>query len=257
MSQALLYRGFAERLAGRPAKSSAAGRRAGALCLCLASLASASGAWGAGSARAAPLQICELARSARERGSALAARLETECAAQGGSAGTPSVEAETVEELAALGQILVLSDPRAWTLRNLQPEAARRGFDVGMATAEADTAGGPGKQKLQRSLVAAEQEGFKAAVSYCLDRNRNSEYAAIGARAAGLDPGVARVRKGHSDPRYWLGADIATGLFGDRRWGAQGNTAWGPGSMAIRDSLGTLARQGFEAAVRYHLERKY
>jgi hypothetical protein len=46
--------------------------------------------------------------------------------------------------------------------------------------------------------------------------------------------------------------DIATGLFGDAALGAQGDTATVPGSVMIRDGLGTPAQRGFNASVALH-----
>ena len=51
------------------------------------------------------------------------------------------------------------------------------------------------------------------------------------------------------DPRYWLGFDIATGIFGDPALGAQGNTQSGPGSLGIRDALSPASKRGFNAAM--------
>ena len=202
--------------------------------------------------------ICDVARSARARNSAAAPRLEAECRAQGGDApeqaadGTPSTD-----ELAALGRIIASADRLTTELRNRQPESARRGFDIGMAVAESDTAWGPGKQRILQSLVHAEQAGFRIAVSFSMDRNRNAEYAAIGAAIAGRDPDLARIRTGDPDLRYWLGFDIASGIFGSRALGAQGNTATGPGSMAIRAALSPPAQRGFDASINLHLSRRY
>ena len=68
---------------------------------------------------------------------------------------------------------------------------------------------------------------------------------------------VARARTAEPDVRYWLGFDIASGIFGDPALGAQGNTATGPGSMKIRDALSAPAQRGFNASVKLHLSRHY
>src|SRR5260370_39637246 len=52
---------------------------------------------------------------------------------------------------------------------------------------------------------------------------------------------------------YREGFDIATGIFGDRALGAQGNTAVGPGSLKIRDSLSPAGQRGFNASVKLYL----
>jgi hypothetical protein len=93
------------------------------------------------------------------------------------------------------------------------------------------------------------------AVTFSLDRNANAELAAIGAAIADADPAVAQARTVDRDVRYWLGFDIATGLFGDPSLGAKGNTATGPGSLGIRDKLSAPAQRGFNAAVAMHLGR--
>ena len=56
---------------------------------------------------------------------------------------------------------------------------------------------------------------------------------------------------------YWLGFDIATGLFGDPALGADGKTAVGPGSQRIRDALSITGQRGFDAAAAFHLARTY
>ena len=81
-------------------------------------------------------------------------------------------------------------------------------------------------------------------------------YAATGAAIAEKDPHVATARTVEADAQYALGFDIATGIFGDPALGAKGNTATGPGSLKIRDSLSAAGQNGFNAAVKLHLSRK-
>lgn len=81
--------------------------------------------------------------------------------------------------------------------------------------------------------------------------------AAKGAAIAKLDEVVAQQRKIEADVSYQQGFDIATGIFGDPALGALGNTATGPGSMTIRDSLGAAGQRGFNAAVTFHLSRRH
>jgi hypothetical protein len=119
--------------------------------------------------------------------------------------------------------------------------------------AEGQTLPGPGKQKIGASLPPAEQRGFNIAVSFSLERNRNADFAAKGAAIAKVDEKVAAARTLESDVFYWLGFDIATGIFGDPALGAQGNTATGPGSLKIRDSLSPAGQRGFNASVKFHL----
>jgi hypothetical protein len=167
--------------------------------------------------------------------------------------------------LAAKGEAIANQDPLAIELRNLQAgDSARRGFDIGMAAAEGQTLAGPGKQRIHDSLSPDEQPGFSTAVSFSLERNRNAELAATGAKIAMADPVVAEARNARpGSPRllgrrqdivfYRLGFDIATGIFGDRARGALGNTATGPGSLKIRDSLSAPGQLGFNASVKLHL----
>ena len=122
-----------------------------------------------------------------------------------------------------------------------------------MAAAEGQTLPGPGKQKIHDSLPPAEQRGFNIAVSFSLEPNRNADLAARGAAIAKVDEKVAAARTAEADVFYWLGFDIATGIFGDPTLGAKGNTATGPGSLKIRDSLSPAAQRGFNASVKFHL----
>jgi hypothetical protein len=121
-----------------------------------------------------------------------------------------------------------------------------------MAAAEGQTSPGPGKQRIHDSLSPAEQPGFAAAVSFSLERNRNADLASRGAAIAQADPAVAVVRNADPDVFYRLGFDIATGIFGNPTLGALGNTATGPGSLKIRDSLSAAGQRGFNAAVALH-----
>jgi hypothetical protein len=81
--------------------------------------------------------------------------------------------------------------------------------------------------------------------------------AAKGAAIAESDPELAAARAADTDVLYRQGFDIATGIFGDPALGAQGNTAMGPGSQRIRDSLSAAGQKGFDAAVKVHLSRNY
>ena len=160
--------------------------------------------------------------------------------------------------LAAKGEAIANKDPLAVELRNRQPDdQGRRGFDIGMAAAEGQTLPGPGKQKIHDSLNAPEQGGFDNAVSFSLERNRNADLAAMGAAIARADSIVAEARNSGTDVFYRLGFDIATGIFGDPALGARGNTATGPGSMKIRDSLSAAGQRGFNDSVKLHLSRTY
>lgn len=168
-----------------------------------------------------------------------------------------SQQAPDLDALAAKGEAIANADPLSSELRNQVSEGpSRRGFYIGMAVAEGQTLPGPGKDRLGNSLIPAEREGFKTAVSFSVDRNRNADLAKKGAVIATMDPTVAEARTVVKDVLYWLGFDIATGIFGDPALGAQGKTAKGPGSLGIRDLLSDRAKSGFNASMEFHL-RKY
>jgi hypothetical protein len=208
------------------------------------------------------MSICERARQARARNSPAAPGLEAQCRTAGAAGETPPVKApidvNALNDLAARGEALADQDPLAVELRNQQPEGpSRRGFDIGMAAAEGDTLPGPGKDRIRASLPPDERGSFSLAVSFSLERNRNADLAAKGAAIAAADPIVAAARAVEADVFYRLGFDIATGIFGDPALGALGNTATGPGSLRIRDSLSAAGQRGFNASVKLHLSRNY
>ena len=194
-----------------------------------------------GTTPATPRSICEAARDARERNNPAAPGLEQTCL--------------TIQK----GEALANQDPLAMELRNQQPDdSAQQGFDIGMAVAENQTALGPGKEQQCAALhTTAEQTGCRRAVLFSVDRNRNAQLAATGAQIAQADQGVADLRNTETDVFYRLGFDIATGIFGNPALGARGNTATGPGSLAIRDALNAAGQRGFNASVKLHLSRKY
>ena len=200
--------------------------------------------------------VGETAREDSARNSPAAPKLEAP--GRDGSAKTPPLDAAQLEELAARGEIVANQDQLSTELRDGQPDdPARRGFDIGMAAAEGQTAPGPGKQRVRESLGRAEQSAFDTAVAFSLERNRNAERAAKGAAIAAQDPAVAAARMAEDDAFYRLGFDIATAIFGDPALGAQGNTRTGPGSLGLRDALSPAGQRGFNAAVKFHLGRDY
>jgi len=119
------------------------------------------------------------------------------------------------------------------------------------------------------------------AVSFSVERNHNADLVATGATIGKADSVVAEARNTTTDVFYRLGFDIATGIFGNPWLGAQsdpaawpgphrlcildgesfvcaqGNTATGPGSLGIRDSLSAAGQRGFNDSVKLHLSRKY
>jgi hypothetical protein len=159
------------------------------------------------------------------------------------------------DALVAKGEAIANQDPLAVAFRNGLPDArSRRGFNIGIGVAGADTLPGPGKQRIHDLLSPDEQSGFATAVSYSLERNKNLELAVKGAAIAKVDPDVAAARIANSSSiLFWLGFDIATGIFGDPALGALGNTLTGPGSLTIRDSLSPDGQSGFNASTKLQL----
>lgn len=167
---------------------------------------------------------------------------------------TPTLAKGVVDVLVARGEVLATEDPLATELRNRQPAGpARRGFDAGMGIAEGHTSPGPGKDKMRDSLPPAEQGGFSTAVAFSVERNRHFEWAAKGAAIARVVPAVEAARKANPSVFFWLGFDIATGLYGDPALGGQGDTAPGPGKQKIFDSLSGDGQKGYNASVKLHL----
>jgi len=200
-----------------------------------------------------PVSICDAAQLALDRNAIEAADLAAKCRAIGGGQALTS----PADQFAAAGQALADGDPLLSELRKRQPAGAfQRGFDIGTGASAGQTEWGPGKQRILDSLKPDEQEGFRIAVSFALDRNRNADFAAAGAAIAAADPAVAQARQQDTDARYWLGFDIASGLFGDPALGGAGHTSTGSGSDAIRNALSAPAQRGFNASVQFHLSRK-
>jgi hypothetical protein len=200
--------------------------------------------------------ICDAAVDARARNSPAAASLEAQCQAAGGIYKMRPSDAD-FELVRARGEALAGKDPSAAAIRATLYDAPRRGFDIGLGIWGDDTAPGPGKQRFHDFLAFAEQQGFDMAAAYALPRNKYAGQIAVANAINAADARVRTERNAGKDGYYWLGFDIASGIFGDPRAGAQGNTALGTGSIAIRDSLNTAGRNGFNASVKLHLSRNY
>ncbi len=211
------------------------------------------GRTGSPNPNAGTVPICDQAQDALARNSPVAPQLVARCRAIGGGEGMPL----TPDELAAKGQLMANHDALVAELRSRQPIGNQRGFDIGIAAAEDDTVWGPGKQKILTSLNAPQQEGFKVAVSFSMDRNRNKALAATGAAIAKTDAAAATARTSDPDVRAWLGFDIASGIFGDPAKGAQGSKMGGMQFMAIREQLSLPAQRGFNASMKFHQGRHY
>ena len=123
---------------------------------------------------------------------------------------------------------------------------------------------GPGKQALGKALTPAEQLGFADAAVFSLQWNNNAAFAAVGAAIADQDPEVAEARAkvrgappdGLRAALYFLGIDIATGIFVDPKLGANGNTLIGPGSEKIRATLGADGQQGLDDSLAFNVVRR-
>lgn len=215
-----------------------------------------------------PMSLCDAARDARARKSPAAPNLEAQCeasrkiaAATSASAPAPAPPALTTADLAALrarGEAIANADVLALELRKrIAPGDLRRGFDIGMGAWAGNAAPGPGKQRIHDALSPLEQPGFDIAAEFSLPRNKQATFANVGAAIAKADADVARARAAENDVFYWLGFDIASGIFGNPAAGAQGNTALGPGSLAIRADLNAPGRRGFDASAALHMGRKY
>jgi len=90
-----------------------------------------------------------------------------------------------------------------------------------------------------------------------LDAQCLADLEKVGSAIAKTDPELAKARVVEANVMYRQGFDIATGIFGDPALGAQGNTATGPGSERIRNSLSAAGQRGFDASVKLHLSRNY
>jgi hypothetical protein len=188
----------------------------------------------------------------------------TQAAAQPAAAGRPAAATQSaaklpdLDTLAARGAELAVQDPLAAELRNRTTDGAlRRGFDIGFGIWEGNSAPGPGKQRVRDALSVAEQPGFDTAAAYALPRNKFAALANVGAAIGNADPALAAARNTENDVFYWLGFDIASGIFGDPAAGSLGNTAIGPGSLGIRNELNAPGQRGFNAATALHLGRRY
>jgi hypothetical protein len=166
---------------------------------------------------------------------------------------------------AAKGRAIADANALVAALRATQPEGPQRlGFDSGMGVWQGHTADGPGKQAFGRSLTPEEQIGFADAAAFSLQWNNNVELAARGAAIAVKDAEVATARArahgpvptGLSPALYWLGFDIATGIFGNPKLGALGNTLIGPGSERIRATLGRDGQNGFNDSLPFNVVRR-
>jgi hypothetical protein len=164
-----------------------------------------------------PMSICARARAARARNSPTAPALEAQCRAAGAAG-------EKTPGAIALGRVQPTSPPS------------------------------PPKSICQRAQDARARNSPTVSA---LEAQCRAYLADKGAVIADSDPELAAARAADRDILYRQGFDIATGIFGDPALGAQGNTAMGPGSGRIRNSLSAAGQRGFDASVKMHLSRNY
>jgi hypothetical protein len=199
--------------------------------------------------------ICDAARDALARQSPASPNLVTQCRAAGGNA-TAGPNNIDLENIRARGEVLAAADASAGLLSSQLPEVDRRGFEIGLGIWEGNTAPGPGKQRYHDSLIAAEQRGFDLAASYALPRNKYDALVKVGLAIAAADANLNNTRMAGNNAFYWLGCDIAGGLFGDPAAGAQGISDLDAGAIAIRTSLNDeAARRGFNTCMALNLSR--
>jgi hypothetical protein len=201
--------------------------------------------------------ICDAARDALSRNSPAAPNLVSQCRNAGGLASASPTNAE-LEIARARGESIANNDEAASELRLRTPTAlVRRGFEIGLGSWDQQTAPGPGKQRYHDALTLPEQQGFDLAAAYALPHNKNAALLNAGVAIAAADLDVEAARKLDSNAFYWLGFDIASGLFGDPAAGAQGRKALDADESAIRASLNEAAQRGFNASMALHLARNY
>jgi hypothetical protein len=200
--------------------------------------------------------ICDTAVDARARNSPAAPNLEAQCQAAGGIYKLRPSDYD-FELVRAKGEARAAGDPSAASVRNSLYDAPRRGFDIGLGAWADQTAPGPGKQRYHDFLNFAEQQGFDLAAAYALSRNKYAGMVAVGSAINAADAQVRAKRNASKDGFYWLGFDIASGLFGDPRAGSQGNKSMGSLAIVARDSLNAAGQAGFDASMQMHLARKY
>ena len=207
-----------------------------------------------GSSARSQLTICEAARQARARNSPAAPGLEAQCAKSqdvGVLPPSPIPPSDDLAQLHARGAQIANSDPEAGELRDQMREGpARRGFEIGLAAAEGQTAPGPGKDAIRDRLAPSERDGFTTAVNFSLSHNRQeiADSAPRGRSIARQDPLAMELRGEQPDEEARLGFDIGMAA-------AEGQTARGPGKDARRDALPERQRAGYQAAVDFSVDR--
>ncbi|MEJ0086396.1 MAG: hypothetical protein WDO72_11970 [Pseudomonadota bacterium] len=211
-----------------------------------------------GSAPLPTRSICDAARDALARKSPAAPSLVNQCRGNGGNAAAGPANAELDAMSVRGGQMAASDELATMLLARLPDDPARRGFVIGLGIWEGNTAPGPGKQRYHDALTSAEQRGFDIAAAYSLTRNKYAALVGVGGAIAAADTELSASRSAlEEDGSYWLGFDIASGLFGDPAAGAEGDRAMNAGAAAIRDTLNAGQQRGFDASMALHLSRSY
>jgi hypothetical protein len=178
----------------------------------------------------------------------------------------PASDPALHQAYAAKGREIADTNPMVAALRAAEPEGAQRaGFDQGIGLWAGNTLPGPGKTAFSKELKPVEALGFADAQAFSLAWNNNAALAAKGAAICARDPEVLTSRTAGCAARpaglpaamYWLGFDVATGLYGNPALGGDGNTKIGPGAEAIRASLQNAdGTTGFNDALAFNVGRR-
>ena len=154
----------------------------------------------------------------------------------------PILQKGLTDSLAAKGEMLTAQDPLAAALRDQQPEGdMRRGFLIGMAAAERQTAPVLARTPRGLLLLLEQRGGFQIAVTFSLMRNRAIQQAEQGAAVAAADPDVAAAAHSNNSVFYRLGFDVGTGIYGDPSLGrtATPRRVPAPSRSATRSAMPT------------------
>jgi hypothetical protein len=164
----------------------------------------------------------------------------------------PEVEQTMVTALAVRGKELSAGDPLLAILHDAEPEGPNRlGFEIGLGIADGQILPGTGKDAFVSGLeYGVSKEACQRGIEFTVDRNREIVHFTKGSAVIANNPAVAAARNQlQPASNKWLGFAIAAGIFGKTADGGDGNTALGPGSKAILNSLGGDAQIGFKAAL--------
>lgn len=158
---------------------------------------------------------------------------------------------DQVEAMAQEGARIAKLDPLCTLIRNAEPEASRRGFDIGLALNPNDTAQGPGKEKFKLTLPPAEQAACQRGIDYHIDRNFAATLVTQGKAVIEKNSAAKAARDALPPDNGQLGFTIAAGQFGSVSDGGSGDTDLGGKSFDLRNRLSLDAQRGFDVAVNF------